>query len=65
VFTTTSARDKLIKNIKSKLGFDCFYENINGSYYTYCGSFQNKSVAEERVNKLKAKGFSAFIKAVS
>ena len=65
VFTTTSARDKLIKNIKSKLGFDCFYENINGSYYTYCGSFQNKSVAEERVSKLKAKGFSAFIKAVS
>lgn len=65
VFTTTSKRDKLIKNIKSKLGFDCFYEKIGNNYYVYCGSFKDKNVATQRMNQLRSKGFDAFIKAVT
>ena len=56
----------MINNIKKKLGFDCFYEkSANGQFYTYCGSFKDKEVAEKRVTQLKSKGFNAFIKAVS
>ena len=65
VFSTISARDKLIKNIKNKLNFDCFYERVNNNYYVYCGSFKDKKIAEERMSQLKSKGFNAFIKAVS
>lgn len=65
VFTTTSKRDKLIKNIKNKLGFDCFYEKIGNNYYVYCGSFKDRNIAVQRVTQLKSKGFDAFIKAVT
>ena len=65
VFSTISARDKLIKNIKNKLNFDCFYERVNNNYYVYCGSFKDKKKSEERVLQLKSKKFNAFIKAVS
>ena len=65
VFSTISARDKLIKNIKNKLNFDCFYERVNNNYYVYCGSFKDKKKSEERMSQLKSKGFNAFIKAVS
>ena len=64
VFRKTGTRDNLVKNIKKKTGFDCFSEKVNGQYYVYCGSFQNKSTANQRVNQLKAKGFSAFVKVV-
>lgn len=66
VFSTVSKRDNLIKKIKNKLEFDCFYEKVGNSYYVYCGSFQNRTVAVQRVTKLKSNGFSdAFIKAIT
>ena len=65
VFTTITKRDKLIKNIKNKLGFDSFYEKVGNNYYVYCGSFKDRNVAVQRVTQLKSKGFSAFIKPVS
>ena len=64
VFSKASARDKLTKKIEKKLGFNCFYEQVNGLYYTYCGSFADRNVAVQRVSKLKSKGFDAFIKVV-
>lgn len=66
VFSTVSKRDNLIKKIKNKLEFDCFYEKVGNNYYVYCGSFQNRTVAVQRVTKLKSNGFSdAFIKAIT
>ena len=64
VFSTTDKRDNLIANIKSRLGFSCFYQNQNGQYYVYCGSFEQKKVASERVSSLKSNGFDAFMKEV-
>lgn len=65
VFSTVAKRDKLIKNIKKKLDFDCFYEKIGGNYYVYCGSFQDRNMAVQRVTKLKSNKFNAFIKSIS
>lgn len=65
VFSTTSKRDSLIKDIKKKLNFDCFYEKTGNNYYVYCGSYKEKATAEQRMAQIKAKGFSAFIKTVS
>ena len=64
VFSTTDKRDNLIANIKSRLGFSCFYQNQNGQYYVYCGSFEQKKVASERVSSLKSNDFDAFMKEV-
>ena len=65
VFSTEKKRDSLVNSIKKKLDFDCFYEKNGNNYYVYCGSFKDKSIAEQRVKQLKAKGFDAFIKSVS
>lgn len=64
VFSTVAKRDALIKKIKSKLGFDCFYEKVGNNYYVYCGSFVDRKIAVQRVVKLDSKGFNAFVKAV-
>ena len=64
-FSTIKKRDKLIKKIKKKLDFDCFYEKVGGNYYVYCGSFQDRNVAVQRVTKLKSNKFDAFIKPIS
>lgn len=65
VFSTVAKRDKLIKNIKKKLDLDCFYEKVGGNYYVYCGSFQDRNVATQRVTTLKSNKFNAFIKPIS
>lgn len=65
VFSNAPTRDILIDNIKFKLGLSCFYENIGGRYYVYCGSYENKETANQRVVALKSKGFDAFVKEVS
>lgn len=65
VFNTVSKRDKLIKNIKNKLVFDCFYEKVGNNYYVYCGSFKDKTVATQRVKQLQSKNFDAFIKVIT
>lgn len=64
-FSTIKKRDKLIKKIKDKLNFDCFYEKVGNNYYVYCGSFQDRTVAMRRVTQLKSNDFSAFIKAIT
>lgn len=64
VFSNAPTRDILIDNIKSKLGLSCFYENIGGRYYVYCGSYENKNTANQRVTALKSNGFDAFVKEV-
>lgn len=65
VFSTTTKRDALVKKIKKTLDFDCFYEKVGSNYYVYCGSFQDRNVAVQRVTKLKSKGFDAFIKPIT
>lgn len=64
-FSTIKKRDNLIKNIKKKLDLDCFYEKVGGNYYVYCGSFQDRNVATQRVTTLKSNKFNAFIKPIS
>lgn len=64
VFSNAPTRDILIDNIKSKLGLSCFSENIGGRYYVYCGSYENKNTANQRVTALKSNGFDAFVKEV-
>lgn len=63
-FTRAVSRDTVINDVRKKLGFSCFYESANGLYYVYCGSFQDKSTAKERVKELKNNGFDAMIKEV-
>lgn len=65
VFSNAPTRDVLIDSIKFKLDLNCFYENIGGKYYVYCGSYENKETANQRVVALKSKGFDAFVKEVS
>ena len=64
MFSTPKARDNMIAKIKQKTGFDCFVEQSGGKSFVYCGSFKDKQSAQQRVNQLKAKGFSAFVKEV-
>lgn len=65
VFSNAPSRDVLINDIKEKLDLSCFYENNGGKYYVYCGSFENRNTAVQRVTKLKSKGFDAFVKEVT
>lgn len=65
VFTQAVARDSLITDIKNSLDFSCFYESVSGRYYVYCGSFQKKKTAKQRVKDLQAGGFEAVIKEVA
>lgn len=62
VFSKPKKRDKLIKKINNALEYECFYEEVSGQYYVYCGSFATKSAASVRVGVLKSGGFDAFVK---
>ena len=65
VFISTAKKDQCINNIKEKTGFDCFYEDIQGQHFVFCGSFQNKEKAVERENILKSKNINCFIKEIA
>ena len=65
VFKTALNRNRIANNIKKKTGLPTFWEKKNGQFYLYCGSFENKSVASQRVTRLKSKGFNAIIKEVT
>lgn len=62
VFRKTNTRDDMAAKIKKSTGFDCFSEQINNQYYLFCGSFENKDKANERINQLAEKKFNALIK---
>lgn len=62
VFSKPKKRDKLIKKINNALEYECFYEEVSGQYYVYCGSFGTKYAASVRVGILKSGGFDAFVK---
>lgn len=64
VFSTEKKRDRLIKKVKRRLGLDCFYEKVGNNYYVYCGSFEDRNIAAQRVAELKSKKVDAFVKAV-
>lgn len=64
VFISTTKKDECVNNIKEKTGFDCFYEDIQGQHFVFCGSFQNKEKAIERESILKSKNINCFIKEV-
>lgn len=64
VFSTEKKRDRIIKKVKRRLGLDCFYEKIGNNYYVYCGSFEDRNIAAQRVAELKSKKVDAFVKAV-
>jgi len=54
----------LADKISQKCGFGSFYEEINGQYYLFTGSFDVKENAEERRAKLLKRGFSSLLKEV-
>lgn len=64
VFSTEKKRDSIIKKVKRRLGLDCFYEKVGNNYYVYCGSFEDRNIAAQRVAELKSKKVDAFVKAV-
>lgn len=64
VFSTEKKRDGIIKKVKRRVGLDCFYEKVGNNYYVYCGSFEDRNIAAQRVAELKQKKVDAFVKAV-
>lgn len=62
VFKTVDARNKTTNDVKSKTGFDTFYELKNRQYYLYCGSFTKKAKAEERSQILTKNNIDCLIK---
>ena len=64
VFVKENKMSEKAKEIKSKTDFDCFFETSADQYFLFCGSFEQKDKATERMNILQENGIQCFIKEV-
>ena len=61
-YSQTSNRDSMQRLLKQRLDLDCFSESDASNIYLYCGSFENKAKAEERLMTVRKVVPKAFIK---
>lgn len=58
--------DKCVAECKAKTGFQAFYEKMaDGQHHVFCGSFENKENANDRVTAIRGAYPGAFMKMVN
>lgn len=64
IFSVKANADNLAAKIKAATKWDCFMEEKSDGWHVYCGSYNAKLNAQERRDKLKAKGFNCVVESV-